>query len=360
MTTPRRQAPAPGWRGRPIEDLSWPVLIRVAVCWGVLCMILTLLAAAFVPRPFGFIGTTVVTGSMRPSIQPGDVALVWPVEEYALGQVILFIDPSHPEQQIMHRIIEVREDGMLVTKGDANESADSTPVHPANVIGVGSILVPAIGLPIVWAVQGAILLIVATVLLTALLVRGTLRIEFLPNARKSAATHSVLEAGVVIAMLVVAVLVVVVGVARSSHAAFSDRSSALATWAMGTTTPPPSGTCSVKGVYHHWPGEAIIDFTITNNTGTAITASPERWVLVWSWTGDEQVKYPSSGQAESITQSGQVVTYIPWSWSIIEPGEAEPGQVHIASATDTFLPPKDFFLNGAPCDYIPPAGPPIG
>jgi len=262
VSTAGRLDDPPGWHGRPIEELPWAVVIRVAVCWGVVCMILTLLAAAFLPRPFGFIGTTVVSGSMMPNIQPGDVALVQPLDEYGLGQVILFPSSSDPDVQIMHRIVEIQPDGMLVTKGDANRVRDSAPVDPETVIGVGRILVPAIGLPIVWAVNGEFLLVVLTVLLTALLVRGTLRIEFFPSTRKRDGVRAIIESTAVVAMLGVAAFVIVVGVARSATADFVDRTSTEGSWAMTTATPPqptpsptaplPSGVLTFNYVQFNW------------------------------------------------------------------------------------------------------------
>ncbi|WP_395245292.1 signal peptidase I [Agromyces sp. MMS24-K17] len=172
----------PGWRRTPIDDLPWPVLIRVALCRGLVVMVITLAAAAFLPRPFGFVGTTIITGSMQPSIQPGDVALVFPLpaDEYVEGQVILFPDPADPTRQLLHRLVEIASDGSFVTQGDANRSPDSTRVDPATVIGVGRILVPSIGLPIVWAASGFWLLTWAALIVGVIVVRGTLTIEFFP------------------------------------------------------------------------------------------------------------------------------------------------------------------------------------
>ncbi|WP_243076517.1 signal peptidase I [Microbacterium sp. SS28] len=364
MTAQPSRGEPPGWHGRPLEDLPWAVVIRVAVCWAVVCMILTLLAAAFLPRPFGFIGTTVVTGSMMPNIQPGDVALVQNLPEYGLGQVILFPNPARPEQRIMHRIVEIRDDGMLVTKGDANEMRDSTPVDPETVIGVGRILVPVIGLPIVWAANGYFLLVLLTVALTALVVRGTLRIELFPWVSKRAFVRAIIESTVVIAMLAVAVFVIFVGVARSAHAAFIERSVTEASWAMAGSTPTPtptsepSGTCSITDwIPEHWPNNQVVHFKVVNNTGSPIVPDPDGWVLVWTWTSDEQITV--SGGAEFLNQVDRVVTYQAYTWSRIEPGEGEAAWLQITSASDTFLPPKDFLLNGAPCDFIPAAGDPV-
>ena len=271
MTAEGTQTQPPGWHGQPIEELPWAVLIRVAVCRGVACMLITLLAAAFIPRPFGFTGTTIVTGSMMPSIQPGDVALVQAIDEYGLGQVILFPNPARPEQLIIHRIWEIRPDGMLVTKGDANADPDSTPVDPETVIGVGRILVPAIGLPIVWGATGNFLLVIATVLLTALLLRGMLRIEFFPGVRKGEVGRAVIESAAVLAMLGMAAVVVTVGVARSAHAAFIDLSSAEASWAMATA-PPQTPPCSIT----RWRAQIIylgdnarVEGTVESHQSTA-------------------------------------------------------------------------------------------
>lgn len=355
MSQGARTAAPPGWRRRDIEDLPWPVLLRVAVCRGVLCMLITLLAVAFLPRPFGFTGTTIVTGSMTPVIQPGDVALVWPLDEYLPGQVILFPNPAHPEQQVMHRIAEVRADGMLVTKGDANQVADSTPVDPRTVIGVGRILIPAIGLPIVWAVDGLILLVLVTVFLGALLIRGTLTVEFFPRARKARGARTVIEASVMLAMLVVAALIVNVGLSRASYANFADRTSAGASWAMAGAPPGTTETCAIENwVYTSKNKKATADFDVANLTDESIPASPTPWQLTWRFIGDEQVdKQQHDSLAQSVTQVGSVVTYVSLSSATIEPGARVHGRFAVRSDSATFKPPTDFLLNGLPCTFVP-------
>ena len=368
MSQGARAAAPPGWRRRDIEDLPWPVLIRVAICRGVLCMLITLLVVAFVPRLFGFTGTTVVTGSMTPSIQPGDVVLVTPLDEYYQDHVILFPNPAHPEQQIMHRVYEVRDDGLLVTKGDANADTDSTPVDPATVIGVGRILIPEIGLPIVWAVNGDYLLVVATVLLSALLIRGTLTVEFFPGTRKSRMARGVIESSVMIAMLVVAALVVVVGVARSSYATFVDRSTAGASWAMApgteptpepTPTPGPEPPCSITGWrYTTWGDpsngfQGYADFYVRNNTDERV---PDLWTLTWDFTSDETAT--GSPQASSVTQVGTAVTFVAMYWLYLPAMSPSSDSIHVEmrSRSGVFLVPTNFLVNGTmACDFIPVA-----
>jgi len=359
-------APAPpGWRRRDIEDLPWPVLIRVAVCRGVLCMLITLLVVAFLPRPFGFVGSTIVTGSMMPRIQPGDVALVNPLDEYLPGQVILFPNPSNPEQQIMHRIVEIRDDGMYLTKGDANEFRDSTPVNPGTVIGVGRILVPAIGLPIVWAAGGDVLLVIAVVLLGGLLIRGALSIEFFPGTRKGRVTRTVIESTAMLAMLGVAAVVIVVGTARSSYASFMDRSTVGASWAMAgpgpTPTPAPTvepaPECSITDwqyttwgdPYNGFLGKA--NFIVWNNTEQRI---PDEWTLTWDFTSDEIAT--GSPFASSITQVGTAVTFVAMDWLYLPPMSPSSviPEITLKSTSGVFLAPTNFVINGTmACEFEP-------
>jgi signal peptidase len=70
----------------------------------------------------------VLSGSMRPGIQPGDLAITRPVPASSLepGDVIVYVPPGGDEA-VMHRMtsIERRDDGLwITTKGDANDVAD--------------------------------------------------------------------------------------------------------------------------------------------------------------------------------------------------------------------------------------------
>jgi signal peptidase len=67
---------------------------------------------------------TVLTGSMRPGIQPGDVVMVRPVptNELKVGDVIAYLPPSHTTP-VLHRIVSIDPSGLL-TKGDANNVED--------------------------------------------------------------------------------------------------------------------------------------------------------------------------------------------------------------------------------------------
>ena len=57
---------------------------------------------------------------------------------------------------VTHRVVGQEADGSYRTQGDANPTPDPRPVHPGNIVGVGRLLVPMVGLPVVWLRSGAI------------------------------------------------------------------------------------------------------------------------------------------------------------------------------------------------------------
>lgn len=111
-----------------------------------------ILWATAIPLAFGWQPLSILSGSMEPQIGVGDVVIAKPFESQTLqpGMVVVYEDPVFGGL-VSHRIQSVNDDGTLTTKGDANESADSTPTPVENVVGVGRILVPVVGWPAVWA-----------------------------------------------------------------------------------------------------------------------------------------------------------------------------------------------------------------
>lgn len=108
---------------------------------------------AVAPMILGWHTTTVMTGSMEPSLPPGDVVVSKTVTagELRKGQVLLFADPDHAGTLRLHRFDSLNSDGTLTTKADANPAADSTHISRSAVEGVGYLRVPLIGTPILWA-----------------------------------------------------------------------------------------------------------------------------------------------------------------------------------------------------------------
>jgi signal peptidase len=98
-------------------------------------LLLVLAVAAFLllaigPRVFGYQTATMLTGSMSPQINPGDVvvAVAEPVEDVQVGDVISYHIPVDDHRVETHRIIEVlhHNDGSIAvrTQGDNNPAPD--------------------------------------------------------------------------------------------------------------------------------------------------------------------------------------------------------------------------------------------
>lgn len=106
----------------------------------------------------GFTPVAITSGSMSPAIRPGDVVLELPPgpEPLAPPNVITFQQAGDRSRTVTHRITGINPDGTLQTRGDANPAADSDPVEPSEVLGVGRLLLPFAALPAVWARTGQI------------------------------------------------------------------------------------------------------------------------------------------------------------------------------------------------------------
>ena len=88
------------------------------------------LVLAVGPHVLGYRTMTMLTGSMAPEIDPGDVTIVTPiaVSEVTEGMVITYHRPIEDHSLVTHRVISVETapDGTVTvqTKGDANAAVD--------------------------------------------------------------------------------------------------------------------------------------------------------------------------------------------------------------------------------------------
>ena len=111
---------------RRIGGLVAPWLVR-----GLLGLaVLTFALLAVGPHVLGYRTMTMLTGSMAPQINAGDITIVTPlaVSEVTEGMVITYHRPIEDHSLVTHRVISVMQaaDGTVTiqTKGDANEAAD--------------------------------------------------------------------------------------------------------------------------------------------------------------------------------------------------------------------------------------------
>ena len=123
-----------------------------AAGWTALLALVGLLVAVFViPRAGGAETFTVLSGSMRPVLDPGDLVVVRPTdpENVGVGSVVTFQMKSGDPAVTTHRVVSqgVDETGgaVFLTRGDGNESADPVWIKGAQLRGTVWYSVPYVG-----------------------------------------------------------------------------------------------------------------------------------------------------------------------------------------------------------------------
>lgn len=121
-------------------------VVAVVLAVAVVALALVLLGLKLA----GWQTLTVLTGSMRPSIAPGQSIVVspMPAAEIVPGQVITFRRPQSTGT-VTHRVqrIERRPDGRLsvTTKGDANPAGETWQIRAGGRVGRLRATLPAVG-----------------------------------------------------------------------------------------------------------------------------------------------------------------------------------------------------------------------
>lgn len=120
--------------------------------WNIVSSILVgivVLFAVFLmgSRLVGYQVFNVISGSMEPEYSVGDLIYVKKVntKDIKVGMPITFV-LNENLVVATHRVVEIdAENQHFYTKGDANETVDSAPVHFNNVIGVPQFSIPLLG-----------------------------------------------------------------------------------------------------------------------------------------------------------------------------------------------------------------------
>lgn len=252
---------------RPVATLAWTRLVVVIAARGLVAMLLGFACWSVGPTLLGWHVTTVVSDSMRPAIAAGDVVAARPtgVENLRPGQVLLAPDPDHEGRLRLHRYASPAPGGGIVTRGDANADDDSSHVAARDVLGVGTLRVPLVGKPAVWAQQEQW----APVLVTAAVVLGAIALSLQSAVRRPGGTgddrrRSAGEegrhrgrgsgsqgsrprrAGTIVTTMMLAGLLVVASPVVFAHAAFSATADAAATFSAASTAAPERLSCTTN------------------------------------------------------------------------------------------------------------------
>ena len=190
------------------EHGFWRTFSSVLLASVLLLVIGLAIVLQVVPRVLGGTSLTVLTGSMQPTLNPGDVIAIRsiPVEDIRIGDIVTYQAESNDPALITHRVtgLGFNADGIVLTmQGDANGAADP-PVVAEQVRGVYMYRVPLIGH--VFALVGGSGTLLVTVLGVALL--GYALFAFIrPYRREKRAGRGASTVALVVALAVTAIAV---------------------------------------------------------------------------------------------------------------------------------------------------------
>ena len=131
------------------KALRWLNTAITAALALLLCVNLYFISARLItgkPQPtlFGWSWAVIISGSMEPEISIHDLVVAHRQDSYAIGDVITYESESG-RSIITHRIIDTAPEG-YITRGDANNAADLSPVPQDKVVGRVVKVMPRIGI----------------------------------------------------------------------------------------------------------------------------------------------------------------------------------------------------------------------
>ena len=133
---PKKKKKAKSRLRKVVNAIEWIILLASV---GLLAYIFITTMQGKAASFFGYRILYVVTGSMEPTISVDDYVVVKSGDTSSLqkGDIIAFYseDPEIRGKLVIHRILEVKEDGSFIMKGDANPVEDSLAVRPDQVVG---------------------------------------------------------------------------------------------------------------------------------------------------------------------------------------------------------------------------------
>jgi len=147
---------------RPVTGPSRGSVIRKGISTLALVLAFCALAVAGYQVATGrWHATPVLSGSMRPAIQPGDVVITQrvPVTDLRVRDVVVFYPPGQNAHQIVHRIVVLsvtKGTTSITTWGDANLVADAAVFSLKGTTAYRVVrVVPLVGYPAVWLQNGS-------------------------------------------------------------------------------------------------------------------------------------------------------------------------------------------------------------
>lgn len=248
----------------------------------------------FVPLILGAQSYTVLTGSMRPALEPGHLIAVraTPIEEIKPGDIITFqIDSGRPEVAT-HRVVGVGYSGdgerLLTTQGDANNVEDANPVQEVQLRGVLVYAIPWLGYLNAWATPAVKSVVVTIVGVGAI---GWGLIVLFKDTRRR---RRLAGASAAVAAAVVAIASFSPAIAPSAHAATAEP---LLLSADGVTWTSGSDLQILDAAHRIVPGDDVpLSLWVRN-----ASADPAEFTVVGAWSPTDSTDPGDIALAMSLT-----------------------------------------------------------
>jgi signal peptidase I len=120
-----------------------------------LTFVVVLFAAGALPMALGYHSYVMLTGSMRGTINPGDVEVVQTISPRTakVGEIVAFRDPVRQDALVSHRVRAIKRVGNridVITQGDANTGSEHWSVPVDGTVGRVVYRVPKLGYAVEW------------------------------------------------------------------------------------------------------------------------------------------------------------------------------------------------------------------
>lgn len=129
------------------KKISSAVKISKKIGNLLLVLIILICIPLTLPKLFGYVPYTIVSGSMAPAIPIGSLVYVREAEPdtVEIGDVIAYYGGREGNAVVVHRVIG-KDDRTFSTKGDANATGDLRPVGYEQLLGIVSGSIPKVGI----------------------------------------------------------------------------------------------------------------------------------------------------------------------------------------------------------------------
>lgn len=139
------------------------ILISIIVILNLIIIFKALLVPNKTPSIFGVKTFSIISGSMMPELNVGDIIIVKEVDNFKINDIITF---RQNDKMITHRIIDITKkdnEEVYITKGDNNNVQDEGYVEPRDIEGKVINKIPLIGYITIFLQKKEVLAIIFTV-----------------------------------------------------------------------------------------------------------------------------------------------------------------------------------------------------